>query len=41
MAVCGHPELYGNKFTGTETGRKKKELTWRKVSKEVGLPGKS
>lgn len=37
VAVCGHQELHGNTSTRTEKGQKK-ELTWREVGEEVGLP---
>ena len=38
VAVCGHPELY-NITSPFYKIRTKKDLAWRKVAEEVGLPG--
>ncbi len=39
VAVCGHPNLYDT-ISYLYRDWTKKEIAWRKVSKEVGLPGK-
>ncbi|KAL7373552.1 hypothetical protein ABVT39_009422 [Epinephelus coioides] len=40
IAVCGHPERYDVKSPNYKL-RTKKDLAWRKVSEEVGLPVRS
>ncbi len=39
LVVCEHPELYDT-ASYLYRDRNRKELAWRKVSEEVGLPGK-
>ncbi len=39
VTLCGHSELY-DITSYLLRDRTKKEIAWRKVSEEVGLPGK-